>query len=80
MQPESAMLLLCDALQSVVVPPGASTEEIMAEGRRAMQAMRIASAGDPYLTVHSVSAKPRHGDPKTLVFATLPTDMEDTRV
>jgi hypothetical protein len=44
-----------------------------------MQDMQIASAGDPYLQIHSVSAKPRHGDPKTLVFATLPTATGDAR-
>lgn len=65
------MHAICDT-QSVVLPPGLANGSIHAEGIRAIKSMGIASAGDPYLLVHSVSSRPKHGDPKTLVFATLP--------
>ncbi|CAE7242897.1 PyK [Symbiodinium sp. KB8] len=55
----------------LVVPSSFNTEQLLAEGERAIEAMGLARPGEKYLAVHSVSGEPRHGDPKTLLFASI---------
>lgn len=64
-------LQLCKGVHPLVVPSSFNTEQLLAEGERAIEAMGLARPGEKYLAVHSVSGEPRHGDPKTLLFASI---------
>lgn len=60
------------------MPEGLGTQAILDEGIKAMQDMGIAGPGDPYLALYSTKPRPSDGDPKTLVFANVGEDEDDT--